>query len=213
MGQWKFADCLNFANAHAGCNIYSCMNVDRLHQLLKGLYKDPTWEWIVSFLKDIYGQEKGLDLMDERFSIIPRFSNIHQFGDQLTRVKQWTGAKYKDMVKICLAALAPLLKGHPEHFKFIKSITDFILITSYHSHTETTLKYLQDALSGISSNIHLFLPYRKSHSMSKIPKTHSLLHYIKCIREMDSADNSDTEISEAAQKNLIKDGYHFFQQG
>ena len=73
---WKFANCPNFADAHAGCNIYSCMNVDRLHQLLKGLFKDHTWEWIVSFLKDIYGQEKGLDLIDERFSIIPRFSNI-----------------------------------------------------------------------------------------------------------------------------------------
>ena len=155
------------------------MNVDRLHQLLKGLFKDHTWEWIVSFLKDIYGQEKGLDLIDERFSIIPRFSNIRQFGDKLTRVKQWTGAEYKDMVKVWLAALAPLLKWHPDHFKFIKSVTDFILITSYHSHTETTLKYLQDALSGISSNIHLFLPYRKSHSMSKIPKIHSLLHYIE----------------------------------
>jgi hypothetical protein len=68
VGLWKFADCPNFANAHAGFNIYSCMNVDWLHQLLKGLFKDHTWEWIVSFLKDIYGQEKGLDLIDERFS-------------------------------------------------------------------------------------------------------------------------------------------------
>jgi len=111
------------------------------------------------------------------------------------------------MVKVWLAGLAPLLKGHPDHFKFIKSVTDFILIASYHSHTETTLKYLQDALSGISSNIHLFLPSRKSHSMSKIPKIHSLLHYIKCIREMGSANNSYTEISEAAHKHLTKDGY------
>jgi len=184
------------------------MNVDQLHQLLKGLFKDHTWEWIVSFLKGIYGQEKGLDLIDERFSIISRFSNIRQFGDKLTCVKQWTGAKYKDMVNVWLAVLAPLLKGHPDHFKFIKSVTDFISITSYHSHTKTTLKYLQDALSGISSNIHLFLPYSKSHSTSKIPKIHSLLHYIECIREMGSADNSDTEISEAAHKNLIKDCYH-----
>jgi len=124
-------------------------------------------------------------------------------------MKQWTGAEYKDIVKVWLAALTPLLKGHPDHCKFIKSVTDFILITSYHSHTETTLKYLQDALSGISSNIHLFLPYHKSHSMSKIPKIHSLLHYIKCIREMGSANNSDTEISEAAHQNIIKDGYRY----
>jgi hypothetical protein len=111
-------------------------------------------------------------------------------------------------VKVWLEPLAPVLTGDPDHFRFIKSVTDFILIASYHSHNDNTLKYLQDALSGISRNIHLFLPYHKSLSMSKIPKICSLLHYIKCIRVMGLAGNSDTKISEAIQKNLIKDGYH-----
>jgi hypothetical protein len=31
LGLGKFADCANFADAHASCNIYSCMNVDWLH--------------------------------------------------------------------------------------------------------------------------------------------------------------------------------------
>jgi hypothetical protein len=65
VGLWKFADFPNFADAHADCDIYSCMNVDLLHLLLKGLFKDHTWEWIVSFLKDINGQEKDLDVIDE----------------------------------------------------------------------------------------------------------------------------------------------------
>jgi len=111
-------------------------------------------------------------------------------------------------VKVWLAALTPLLKWHPNNFKFIKSVTDFILITSYHSHTETMLKYLQDALSGLSSSIHPFLPYCKSHSISKMRTIHTLLHYIECTREMGSADNSDTKISGATYKNLIKGGYH-----
>jgi len=175
VGLWKDADCPNFADAHAGWNIYSCWNVDRLHHLLKGLFKDHIWESIVGFLEGIYRQEKGLGQMDEWYSTIPCFSNIHQFGDKLTHMKPWTGAEYKYMVKVWLAVLAPLRIWNPDNFKFIKSVTDFILIASYHSHTETTLKYLQDALSGISSNIHLFLPYCKSHSMSKIPKIHSLL--------------------------------------
>jgi len=41
--------------------------------------------------------------------------------------------------------------------------------------------------------------------MNMIPKIHSLLHYIECISVMGSADNSDTEISEATHKKLIND--------
>ncbi|KAF8248620.1 hypothetical protein K440DRAFT_546907, partial [Wilcoxina mikolae CBS 423.85] len=87
------------------------------------------------------------------------------------------------------------------------SITDFILIAGYHSHTETTLCYFQDSLYGIRRNIHLFLPYRLNQSISKIPKVHSLFHYIECIKEIDSADNSVTKVSETAHKSLIKDSY------
>jgi len=54
VGLWKFADCPNFTNALVGCNINSCMDVDRLHQLLKGMVKYHTWKWIVGFLNDIY---------------------------------------------------------------------------------------------------------------------------------------------------------------
>jgi hypothetical protein len=75
------------------------------------------------------------------------------------------------MAQVWHPALAPLLKGHPAHIEFIKSVTEFLLIASCHFNTNTMLKYLQDALGGISSNIHLFLPYCKSHSMSKIPKS------------------------------------------
>ncbi|KAF8241472.1 hypothetical protein K440DRAFT_517780, partial [Wilcoxina mikolae CBS 423.85] len=88
-----------------------------------------------------------------------------------------------------------------------KSVTNFILIAGYHFHTETTFQYLQNALHGISRNIHLFLPYRHNQSISKIPIIPFLFHYQKCIKDLGSADNRYTEVSEAAHKNLIKDGY------
>jgi len=53
------AECPNFTDTHAGFNIYSCMNVDWLYQLLKGLFNSYPWEWIVGSLKNIYGQQKG----------------------------------------------------------------------------------------------------------------------------------------------------------
>lgn len=149
-----------------------------------------------------------MNLIDQQFSIIAYFSDTGQFGNNLTCVKQWTGADYKDMVKDWIPACAPLLKGHPNHFIFIISVTDLILKTSYHSHTETSLKCLQDVPSGISSNIHCFLPYLKSHSLSIIPKIHSFLHFMGCIMEMDSANNNNNKISQVAHKICIKNGYH-----
>jgi len=65
VGQLKFADWPNISDAHAGCNIYSCLSIDQWHQLLMGLCKDHTWEWVFSFLKDIYSHENGLDLIDQ----------------------------------------------------------------------------------------------------------------------------------------------------
>jgi len=116
------------------------------------------------------------------------------------------------MVKIWLAALAPLLEGHPHNFQFIKSVTYFILIASYHSHADTMVKYLQTALSGISSNIHLFLPYCKSRSMSEMPIINSVPHYIECIRDLGCAKHSETEMYESTDKNLFEDGYHSFNK-
>jgi len=143
MGLWIFTNCLNSADALAGCNIYHCMNVDQLYQQLNSLVKELIWVLVVCFPKNIYGKMKGLYLIDEQFSIIPRFSNICEFGDKGTHLTHWTGVWYKDKVKVWLPALAPLFNGHPDYFLYIQFVIDFILITSYHCHIETMIKYLK----------------------------------------------------------------------
>jgi len=82
---------------------------------MKGLSKVHAWEWIVGYLKDIHGQEKGLDLIYEPMSIIPQVSNICQFWDELTHMEQWTTADYKYMAKVYLGVLVLLLEGHSDH--------------------------------------------------------------------------------------------------
>jgi len=70
--------------------------------------------------------------------------------------------------------LGLVLQENTDQFKFIKSFTNYILIASYHCHTEAMLNFLQDALSGISSNVHLFLPHLTGHSMRRYPQ---LIHF------------------------------------
>lgn len=110
------------------------------------------------------------------------------------------------MLKAWLTVLAPLLKGYPDHMRFLKAVTDFILITGYHTHSDSTLAYLQDALNAIGCYLLHFSDFRKSDDASGIPKLHAIFHYVECIREIGSADNMDTEQTESAHRWLIKTG-------
>jgi len=90
----------------------------------------------------------------------------------------------------------------------MKSPTDFILISTFLSHTDIILKSLYDALSGILNNIHLFIPYCKSHSMSKIPRTLFPLHYMTWIRTLGVVNINLADIVHATHNKLNKDSYY-----
>jgi len=152
------------------------MNVCQLHQLLKGFFEDHSWEWNISFLTDIYKMEEGLDLIDEWLSIIPHFLIVNQFDNKVSTVKHWTSDEYKSVVLVSLPVPALHPPGHPNHFKCIQSVTDFKLIASYYCLTETILKDPKDELGGISSTIHFFLSYHRSHITNQTPKIQTLLH-------------------------------------
>ena len=169
------------------------MGVHRLHQLLKGVFHDHAWKWVTKILESIYGVGKAAELVVKKFAEMPQFTDLRNFRNKFCTIQQWTGTEYKDMVKVWLAVLAPLLKGYPDHMRCLQAVTDFILITSYHSHFDSTLGYLQDALNAISRGLPLLPDFRKSYDASGIPKLHVIYHYIVYICEMGSSDNMETE--------------------
>jgi len=81
------------------------------------------------------------------------------------------------------------------------------MICSYGIHTKATPKYEQSVLSGVCCYILLSLLYLVSHSIINTPAIQSHLYYIECIREMGSADLSNTKIPEVAYKQSIQDCY------
>jgi len=132
---------------------------------------------------------------------------MHQFGDKLTGVIECSCAKYKNTIMVCPAVLAHLQKGYPNHFKFIKSVTNSILLAGYCFLTKTVLKDIPNESSGSSSDIHFFVQCCMSHSRSQVQNIHFLLQNTKYISEMSSDDSSEAKISEATYNNLLKDGY------
>lgn len=163
---------------------------------------------MIGVWNDISRQEKHIGWTDKQFSRIFWISDTFQCGDNVLALNDGNSAEYKILVKVSLALVAMLLKEHTESFKFMKPVINCILIGCYHFHSKTVLQHLQDVLSGINSNIHHILTYFISHIMNKIPKIPSLDHNTKNIRDVGSADNSDSKISGTTHKDLIKDGYH-----
>ncbi len=92
---------------------------------------------------------------------------------------------------------------------FTWAVVNFVMLTQYISHDENTLQYLLHVLFQINKLKNVF---RHLHSVNlniseehfNILKLHVMTHYAQHIHQYDSADNIDTEHSEAAHKFLVK---------
>jgi hypothetical protein len=210
VGQWKLPF-VGLARGHTDFEPHQCIHPDRLHQLLTGSFKPHALSWVIGFLSTKYGSvTRAKREIDRCFSLVPGFTGLQNFGSRITKVSQWTGAEYKDMVKVWIPALAPLFSGYPQHLAFLQHLTSFIHLSGYHSHTQTTLGYMQEALDGVKSGFHLWADYRPANedpNCAHIPTIHFMDHYIETIKDMGTADNSDTEFTEATHRWLCKNAY------
>ena len=87
-------------------------------------------------------------MLDNRFKQVPPFTGLKRFNSLcFSKVHQWTGNEYRDMIRQYAAVIAPLLKREDDGVMlFIRAILDFVTLSEYHSHTDETLEYLNHAL-------------------------------------------------------------------
>jgi hypothetical protein len=197
-------DVENFGANHMG-NVYSLLGPDYLHQLLNGMLGHGL-EWARDYLAESLNmsQEAVKGAVDKRFSEVPPFPNLKYFGQKMSQIQQWTGAEYKSMLRVWMPVMAPLFRNSPGHLRGMKSLTDFIMIASYPTHSEETLKYLQRALKGFEDS----LPLWPRESFDKIVKLHAMRHYVDLIREYGAIDHTDTEMTEALHSDIKRSYEH-----
>ncbi len=92
---------------------------------------------------------------------------------------------------------------------FIWAVVNFVMLTQYTSHDEDTLQYLSHVLFWINKLKNVFWHLRPvdsdiSEGHFNILKLHVMTHYAQHIHQYSSADNIDTEHSEATHKFLVK---------
>ena len=155
----------NFAWRHSFVNVHTVIMVDILHQLLKGIVMRLV-EWVVALIAEqikedrrrhrrpknskrtVAGAKASIQL-DQRFRQVETFTGLKRFHN-FSNVQQWAGPEQKAMVRQLLPVVAPMLESsHSAALHCTRAILDFVMLSTYASHDETTLGYLEHALYRI----------------------------------------------------------------
>ena len=85
-------------------------------------------------------------------------------------------------------------------------LLDFLHLAQYPSHDDDSLRYMEEALSLFHDHKHIFVTLGIRDHFN-IPKFHSLLHYVECIKLYGTTDNYNTEAFERLHIDLAKEGW------
>jgi hypothetical protein len=70
--------------------------------------------------------------LDKRMSLLPKFQELQsQPEGKFSTVTQLTGKEYRQLTRVFLVAIVPLLIHHPYHLEAIQSGIDNILLACY----------------------------------------------------------------------------------
>ena len=142
-------------------DIFQCFTPDLLHQIHKGVFKSHAFEWALSLAEDRGGKGE----IDRRFIVMPEHPGIRMFPHGVSNIKQWTGSEAKAIMKVFVGVIAGIIPA--QAIRAIRAIIDFSYLASYHSHTDSTLERLQEALDEFHENKEIFveeikdIPYLK----------------------------------------------------
>ncbi|KAI0372511.1 hypothetical protein BV20DRAFT_1034577 [Pilatotrama ljubarskyi] len=184
-------------------NIYRSITPDILHQLYQGVVKH-----VISWLKEAYGTEE----IDAQCRRLPPNHNVRLFANGITKLQRVTGKEHEDICRILLGLIVGLpLSGGVSPICLVRAvhaILDFLNLAQYPAHTTATLRLLKHSLQRFHANKGMFVDLGiRAHFKIKIPKLHSLEHYIPSIILFGTTDNYDTQYTEQLHIDFAKEAY------
>lgn len=188
---WKFADPCEF------------LAPDALHAWHK-FWQDHVWSWGCKLL--------GNQEIDRRLSVLQPRVGFHHFKQGVTRFKQHTGRETRDLQRVFLGIIADHPSVTPSIMRAFRAIMDYIYIGQYQSHSEGTLKYLENALKDFHDNKQSLSDAglrdgKRRQGRFNIPKLEQMQHPPRLIRLLGSADQFTTDVTERCHKTEAKEPY------
>ncbi len=131
---------------------------------------------VIKWIIKIYGSAA----INLRCKAIPPYYKTPLFTKGIATLSQVSGQEHKRMCTIILGLIVGLpLPGalNSSHMvKAVRAVLDFLYLAQYMSHTNETLRQLQDSLAEFHNNKVIFIDLSVRENF-KIPKLHSLSHY------------------------------------
>ncbi|KAI0631684.1 hypothetical protein C8Q77DRAFT_1228219 [Trametes polyzona] len=182
-------------------DIFASITPDILHQLYQGVVKH-----LLSWLKSSYEPEE----LDARCRRLPPNHQVRLFLRGITTLQKVTGKEHGDICRILLGLIVglPLVGGvSPGRLvRAVRALLDFLYLAQYPAHTSETLGLMEDALRRFHDNKAIFVQLGIREHF-RLPKLHSLDHYINSIKLFGTTDNYDTQYTERLHIDFAKDAY------
>ncbi|KAG2039342.1 hypothetical protein BDR03DRAFT_860207 [Suillus americanus] len=144
------------------CDIHLAITSDVLHQLYQGVFKH-----MVEWCQELIDKEE----LDQRLRTLPPCYGVHHFYKGWTSLGQIGGKEHKHMARVLLACLVGkvprgvILAYH--------ALLDFISLSQYPTHNDTTLEYMQQAIKDFHHHKEVIINLGIRDDLN-IPKFHSL---------------------------------------
>ena len=182
-------------------NVFVSITPDILHQLLQGMFKH-----LVVWLISTFGSSE----IDVRCRSMPPNHHVSTFAKGISCLSRITGKEHKNMSCILLGLIIdlPIPYGQvsPRIITAARALLDFLYLAQLPSHSSFTLARMEESLVRFHDNKEVFIDLGiRDHF--KLPKLHSLNHYIPSIRLFGTTDNYNTEQTERLHIDTTKDAY------
>lgn len=176
-------------------DIHMSITPDILHQLYQGVFKH-----MVGWCQELLSPQE----LDSRLRCLPPAFGARHFKNGISAMAQVSGKERKDMARVLLGCL--IGKIPKSAMLTFRSLLDFIYLAQYSTHDDTTLQYMEDALETFHHHKDVLVKLGIRQDLN-IPKVHSLLHYVQCIRQFGCTDNYNTEMFERLHIDMAKKGW------
>ncbi|KAG8756916.1 hypothetical protein FRC14_002533 [Serendipita sp. 396] len=177
---------------------------DNLHGLFR-FWRDHILQWVQYLVK---GPE-----LDRRVAALQPIVGIRHFSNGINHLSQWTGREDRELQRVLLAVIDGASGINATVMQCLRGFHDFLYLAQYRSHSTSTLKYLDQALTLFHSLKGTFITNgarRGKKGTLKhfcIPKLSNLHMWHYHISRMGESTQFSTEITETCHQIMIKPAY------